>query len=88
MESRRASGQREIFLYLGDKGKMKGSAIWVLLLLVGSYVVLADPEPDPSEELFNRLQLSKNRNDDKCYDENDKPQVRLDCLYYLYAHSE
>lgn len=44
------------------------------LLVAASCVVLADPEADPSEELFNRLQ-PKNRNEDKCYDENGKPQV-------------
>jgi hypothetical protein len=49
--------------------------IWGLLFLIaGSCIVLADPEADPSEELFNRLQ-PKNRNEDKCYDENGKPQV-------------
>lgn len=53
---------------------MRACAIWGPLLLVGSYVVLADPEADPSEELFNRLQQPKNRNEDKCYDENDRPQ--------------
>lgn len=58
---------------------MRGSAIWGLLMLVECCVVLADPEADPSEELFNRL--PKNRNEDKCYDENSKPQVRLNCLY-------
>ncbi|KAH0945533.1 hypothetical protein HN011_010340 [Eciton burchellii] len=48
--------------------------IWGLLFLIaGSCIVLADPEADPSEELFNRLQ-PKNRNEDKCYDENGKPQ--------------
>lgn len=62
---------------------MKGIAIWGLLSLVGSCVVLADPEADPSEELFSRLQLPKNRNEDKCYDENGRPQVRPDCLCYV-----
>ncbi|EFN65099.1 Laminin subunit gamma-1 [Camponotus floridanus] len=53
---------------------MRTCAIWGPLLLVGSCVVLADPEADPSEELFNRLQQPKNRNEGKCYDENDRPQ--------------
>lgn len=66
---------------------MKGSAIWGLLLLVGSCIVLADPEAEPSEELFNRLQLPKHRKEDKCYDENGRPQVSLDYLYYLHALS-
>lgn len=65
---------------------MRGSAIWGLLL-VGSCVVLADPEADTAaEELFSRLQLPKNRNEDKCYDENGRPQVRPDCLHCLYVH--
>jgi len=71
--------ERYIFLPRGDK--MRGFAIRGLLSLVGICVVLADPKADPSEELFNRLQLPKNRNEDKCYDENGRPQVRLDCLY-------
>lgn len=61
--------------------KMRACAIWGPLLLVGSCVVLADPEADPSEELFNRLQQPKNRNEDKCYDENGRPQVSTFCLY-------
>lgn len=51
----------------------------ILLLVFGICVIvtLADPE---TSELFNRLPRT-NRNEDKCYDENGRPQV---CLGYFY----
>lgn len=77
----RASSERESFwrVWVSERIwtrlfffiKMRASEIFLLLLLVGS-CALADPEP--SDELFNRLQ-PKNRNEDKCYDENGRPQV-------------
>jgi len=62
--------------------------IWGLLFLIaGSCIVLADPEADPSEELFNRLQ-PKNRNEDKCYDENGKPQVWITYIGYIRIYNK
>lgn len=58
--------------------KMQVTKISLLLLLAGSYA-LANPEP--SEELFSRLQ-PRTRKEDKCYDENSKPQV----CHYLDRH--
>lgn len=73
--------QREVYFFFEDK--MRLCVIWGFLFLMGRHIVLADPEADPSEELLNRFHQPKNHKEDKCYDENGKPQVCIKRLHYL-----
>ncbi|XP_011142346.1 laminin subunit gamma-1 [Harpegnathos saltator] len=49
---------------------MRVTKVFLLLLLVGSYALAS---PEPSDELYSRFQ-PRTRKEDKCYDENGKPQ--------------
>ncbi|KAG7211484.1 hypothetical protein KM043_010758 [Ampulex compressa] len=50
----------------------QGGPTWALLAAGFSLALLVVAEPDPSEELYSRF--SKNREEDKCYDDSGKPQ--------------
>lgn len=52
----------------------------LMLIAISLVVVLADPEP--SDELYSRF--PKNREEDKCYDDNGKPQV---CALFIIINS-
>lgn len=55
-----------------------------ILILIAICLVAVFAEPDPLDELFYS-RFSKNRDEDKCYDDNGRPQVR-NFMYYIYIN--
>ena len=53
-----------------------------MLIAICLVTVFAEPESSP-DELYSRF--PKNRDEDKCYDDNGRPQVRtfVHIIYYI-----